>query len=293
MALIGADIGGTKFLVAAADRPGTILRSTQASTPLNRAEGLALLKTMIREVAAGDPVEAIGASCGGPLDPFRGIVSPLHQPEWREVPLREIFESEFHCPFRVEVDTDAAALAEYRFGPIQPARMLYLTLSTGMGGGFLIDGAIYRGSGGAHAEAGHQAIPYRLRNHAEPVLCECGATGCLEALVSGNGIRRLYGRKAEELSAEEWEEVGHNLGMGLRNLAVLYAPEVVVLGGGVVTGGGPRFLPAAERVMREGMRLVPAPRLAISSLGYNTALLGAVALAQDCCSGHAAKVRGC
>lgn len=292
MALIGLDIGGTKFLVAVADRSGTIVRSTQASTPVDRAEGLALLKTMIREVAAGDSVEAIGASCGGPLDPFRGIVSPLHQPEWRQVPLREIFEGQFGCPFRVEVDTDAAALAEYRFGPIQPSRLLYLTLSTGMGGGFLIDGAIYRGSGGAHAEAGHQAIPYRLRNHAGPVLCECGASGCLEALVSGNGIRRLYGKKAEELGAEEWEEVGHNLGMGLRNLAVLYAPEVVVLGGGVVTGGGPRFLPTAEKVMRDGMRLVPPPRLAISSLGYNTALLGAIALAQDCCSRVASKMSG-
>ena len=282
MAFIGLDIGGTKFLVAATDRAGTILRSAQVPTPQNLEEGLTLLKTMARDVAAGATVEAIGASCGGPMDPFKGIVSPLHQPEWLQVPLREMFESEFRCPFRVEVDTDAAVLAEYRFGPERPGRLLYLTLSTGMGGGFLINGEIYRGEGGVHPEAGHQAIPYRLRNHTGPVRCSCGAEGCLEELVSGNGICRLYGKKAEQLGDEEWAEVGHNLGMGLRNLAVLYAPNVVVLGGGVVTGSGPRFLPTAEKVMREGLRLVPPPRLTVSSLGYHTALLGAIALAQDC-----------
>lgn len=268
-------------MVAAADRSGAILRLAQAPTPRSREEGLALLKSMVCEVADNDPVEAIGASCGGPLEPFKGVVSPLHQPEWRQVPLKEIFETEFHCPFRVEVDTDAGALAEYRFGPIQSARLLYLTLSTGMGGGFLINGEIYRGSGGSHPEAAHQAVPYRLRNHVGPVPCACGASGCLEGLVSGNGIRSLYGKRAEELSTDEWEEVGHNLGLGLRNLAVIYAPEVIVLGGGVVTGGGQHFLPTAEKVMREGLRLVPSPQVGISSLGYNTALLGAIALAQD------------
>ena len=281
MALIGLDIGGTKMLVAAADHTGVILRSTQAPTPLNREEGLALVKKMINEVAQGDSIEAIGASCGGPLNPFTGTVSPLHQPEWREVPLREVFEREFQVPLRFDVDTDAAALAEYRFGSIQSNRFLYLTLSTGMGGGLLVDGAIYRGHNGVHPEAGHQTIPYRLRNYSEPIICPCGATGCLEALVSGNGIRRIYKKKAEELGSEEWEEVGYNLGQGLRNLAILYAPDVVVMGGGIATKSGDRFLPIAEQVMRDGLRLVPPPALVVSSLGYNTALLGAVALAQS------------
>ncbi len=280
MALIGLDIGGTKLLVAAADGDGRILRTAQRPTPRPREEGLALLKKMIDEVSAGDAVQAIGASCGGPMDPVRGIVSPLHQPEWRNVPLGEIFEREYECPFRVEVDTDAAALAEYRFGPDKPSRLLYLTISTGMGGGFLVDGEIYRGANGIHPEAGHQAIPYRLQNGAS-VQCSCGATGCLEALVSGGSIRRIYGRGAEHLTAAQWEEIAYNLGMGLRNLAVLYAPDLIVLGGGVVTGGGQHFLPQAEAVMRDGLRLVPPPLLRVSALGYNTALLGAIALAQE------------
>ena len=95
-------------------------------------------------------------------------------------------------------------------------------------------------------------------------------------------MRRLYGKRAEELDAVEWEEVGTNLGMGLRNLAGLFAPEVIVFGGGMVTGGAPRFLATAVRVMREGLRLVPAPRVVTSAPGYNTALLGSIALAQNC-----------
>ncbi|HEY8965953.1 MAG TPA: ROK family protein [Candidatus Methylacidiphilales bacterium] len=289
MALIALDIGGTKLLVAAADRSGALLRTVQAPTPRALGEGIELLLRLAAEAAAGEPVEAVGASCGGPLDAARGVVSPLHQPEWRGVPLAEIVRERLDCPFRVEVDTDAAALAEYRFGGEPSPRLLYLTLSTGMGGGFLVDGAIYRGHGGAHPEAGHQAIPYRLHGRpagdGAPVPCACGAAGCLEALVSGTSIRRLYGKPAEELGDAEWEEVGHNLGLGLRNLVVLYAPERIVLGGGVATGGGNRFLPTAERTMREGLRLVPAPRLALSTLGYRTALLGAVALAQDALAG--------
>lgn len=109
-----------------------------------------------------------------------------------------------------------------------------------------------------------------------------------EQLFGGVGFRqwhrRLYGKRAEDLDTDEWKDVGANLGLGLRNLAVLYAPDVIGLGGGIVTGNGPRFLPVAEKTMRETMRLVPPPSIVSSALGYNTALLGAIALAQDCAS---------
>lgn len=285
MALIGLDIGGTKLLVAAADREGKILRTVHAPTPKGKEEGLTLLKKLVCEVVQGEPIEGMGASCGGPLQADEGIVSPLHQPEWRNVPLREIFSQEFQCPFRVEVDTDAAALAEYRYGPAHPSRLLYLTLSTGMGGGFLVDGKIYRGANGVHPEAAHQVIPHRLKWGTGPTLCECGATGCLEALVSGNGIRRIYGKPAENLTADEWEEVGYNLGLGLINISTLYAPDLIVFGGGISLAAHQHFLPQAESVLRNGLRLVPPPQLIVSSLGYHTALLGSIALAQDCVRG--------
>ena len=277
---IGLDIGGTKFMVAAADAEGRILRRTRADTPLDLNDGLALLQRMIAEVAGGEPIVAIGAAIGGPLDWQRGVVSPLHQPQWRNVPLAALMQERWRCPFHVDVDTNVAALGEYKWGGEQADRFLYITLSTGMGGGFLVDGRIYRGMRGEHPEIGHQSIPFRCSRPAG-VACECGAPDCLEALISGNAIRRIYGKPAEALEEPEWEEVTWNLGQGLRNLATIYLPDVIVLGGGVATGRGERLLSGARAVMESHLRLVPAPRIKLSNLGYDTALLGAIAVAQD------------
>lgn len=276
---IGLDIGGTKLMVAAADRAGQLLRRSYAPTPLGLDEGLAALHGMIAEAAQGLPIAAIGAAIGGPLDAERGIVSPLHQPQWRAVPLKAIMEQRWDCRFAVDVDTNVAALGEYALGGAPVGRLLYLTLSTGMGGGLVVDGALYRGAQGGHPEVGHQAIPFRCA-HPERVACACGAPDCLEALISGNGIRQIYGVPAEQLSAEQWGEVAYNLGQGLRNLAAIYLPDVIVLGGGVALGGGERLLAAAREVMAQHLRLVAAPALRLSVLGYDTALLGAVALAR-------------
>jgi predicted NBD/HSP70 family sugar kinase len=276
---IGLDIGGTKLMVAAGDESGRILRRERAPTPPGLEEGLTLLHRMIGEVAAGEQIAGIGAAIGGPLDAEAGVVSPLHQPEWRDVPLKALMEARWGCPFAVDVDTNVAAVGEYVFGGVAAPRFVYLTLSTGMGGGLLLDGKIYRGMGGAHPEVGHQAIPFRCA-HPERVACECGAPDCLEALVSGNAIRRIYGKPAEQLDAAEWDEVAYNLGQGLRNLAAFYAPDLIVLGGGVAVGGGERLLGAARRVMVERLKLVPAPEVRLSGLGYDTALLGALAVAR-------------
>lgn len=220
----------------------------------------------------------MGAAIGGPLDWEQGIVSPLHQPAWRNVPLKAMMESKWGCAFRVDVDTNVAAVGEYRWGGILAKRFLYLTLSTGMGGGFLVDGQIYRGQDGAHPEVGHQSINFRSSN-LRAVQCECGAPDCLEALVSGNGIRRIYGKPAEALTSQEWDEVAYNLGQGLRNMAVLYAPDLIRIGGGVAVGGGENFIHAAKIVMEEHLKLVPAPQVELSRLGYDTALRGAIAMA--------------
>lgn len=277
---IGLDIGGTKLLVASANERGEILQRVQAPTPYALADGLALLKTMIAQVRDNRPIAAIGVAIGGPLDRQRGIVSPLHQPAWRDVPLKAMMEAAYHCPLYLDVDTNVAALGEYIFGGDRAQRLVYITISTGLGGGFMVDGRIYRGMGGAHPEIGHQAIPYRC-SFPERARCECGADDCLEALVSGNGIRRIYGKPAEELNDQEWQEVAYNLGQGLRNLATISLPDVIVLGGGVALGGGAQFIAAATRVMRQGLRLVPAPAVRLSRLGYETAIRGAIALAQN------------
>jgi len=139
---VGLDIGGTKLMVAAADSAGRIARRTRAPTPPDLEEGLALLHGMIADVAAGDPIAAIGAAIGGPLDARTGVGSPVHQPNWRDVPLKAIMEQRWSCPFWVDVDTNVAAVGEYVVAGLSAPRFLYLTLSTGMGGGFLIDGQV-------------------------------------------------------------------------------------------------------------------------------------------------------
>jgi glucokinase len=275
---VGLDIGGTKIMVAAADHEGNILRRARTATSTSLEDDLVNINNMIAEVALKDQIMGMGAAIGGPLDWEQGIVSPLHQPAWRNVPLKAIMEKKWGCPFSVDVDTNVAAMGEYRWGGVSAKRFLYLTLSTGMGGGFLIDGEIYRGQDGAHPEVAHQSIPFRSSNPAA-VQCECGAPDCLEALVSGNGIRRIYGKPAEELSQEEWEEVAYNLGQGLRNMAALYAPDLIRIGGGVAVGEGENFIEAAKKVMEEHLKLVPPPQVALSGLGYDTALQGAFAMA--------------
>jgi predicted NBD/HSP70 family sugar kinase len=277
---IGLDIGGTKFVAAAADENGNILSRDRQPTPLELDEGLSLLHEMIGRVAGEEEIAAIGAAIGGPMDWKTGVVSPLHQPGWREVPLKAIMEEKWGCPFHVDVDTNVAALGEYRFGGEAASRLLYITMSTGMGGGFLVDGEVYRGAGGAHPEIAHQSISFRCSNP-DGISCECGLPDCLEALVSGNGIRRIYHKPAEHLGDEEWGEVAYNVGQGLRNLATIYAPDVIVLGGGVALGGGERLVDGACEVMETHLKLVPPPQVRLSRLGHDTPLMGAIAFAMQ------------
>jgi predicted NBD/HSP70 family sugar kinase len=235
---------------------------------------------MIAMVSQGESIAGIGAAIGGPLDWRRGIVSPLHQPLWREVPLKDLMQERWLCPFWVDVDTNIAALGEYFFGGEKAERFVYITLSTGMGGGFLLHGKIYRGMGDGHPEIGHIAVPIHCSNPSA-VQCECGVPDCLEAVVSGNAIRRIYGKPAELLSEEEWAEVSYHLGQGLRNVAALYHPDVIAIGGGVAIGRGEKLITAACQVMREHLRLVQPPTVRLSRLGYDTALLGAIQTAMS------------
>ncbi len=276
--VIGLDIGGTKLMVAAADKSGRERKRIKSPTPEDLEEGLQLLHGMITEVSKGEQIRSIGAAIGGPLDWQTGMVSPLHQPSWRQVPLKDIFETRYGCPFFVEVDTNVAALGEWTYGGEKSARFLYMTVSTGIGGGFLLDGNIYRGKDGAHPEIGHQSIPYHCA-HPERIQCECGAPDCLEALVSGNGIRRLYGKPAEDLTPEEWDEVSTHLAQGLRNLTAILCPDVIVLGGGVAVGGGETWIRTVEEKLKRSLYIVPPPHIRLSHLGYDTALKGTIALA--------------
>jgi glucokinase len=275
---IGLDIGGTKIMGALANSRGHIIEKRRQPTPPDLEEGLGLIRNMVENLAARREIEAMGAAIGGPLDYREGIVSPFHQPAWRNVPLKKIMETEFHCPFHVDVDTNAAALGEYRFAPHSASRQLYMTISTGIGGGFVIDGELYRGKNGTHPEVGHQSVNFQCARP-QNIICECGAPDCLEALASGNGIRRIYGKSHENLNNDEWAEVAYNLGQGIRNLAVIYAPDLIVFGGGIAIGKGEWLIAQISETVRQYLKIIPLPEIRLSKLGYETALYGAVALA--------------
>jgi glucokinase len=276
---IGIDIGGTKMMVAAVASDMQVLRRCKAGTPLDLQAGLDQLDAMILEMAGGEEVLGIGMAIGGPINLAAGTVSPLNQPQWRDVPMRHRMETRYGCPFHYGVDTDVAAVAEYALAGLDVARFLYVTISTGVGGGFLLDGQVYRGLGGIHPEVGHQSVAARVR-HPERVRCGCGNPDCLEALVSGSGIERIYGKPAQSLEADEWDEVAFNLSQGLRNLIMVLSPDLIVLGGGVTTGGGQFFLDTTYAYLAKNLTLARMPEIKVSDLGYDTALLGAAYLAK-------------
>ena len=279
MAIIGIDIGGTKILTASCNRQGALLFRTRISTPQDPTAAMHQIIDMVRAAAdhaADETIDAIGISCGGPLDARAETISPLHLPQWRGLELGRVLRSEFNCPVRLENDADAGAFAEYYVGDAGITRLLYVTLSTGLGGGLLLDGEIYRGHDYSHPEIGHQSVP--LHPHIASVSCSCGATNCLEALISGLAIERRYGKQAANLNRDEWTEVGVLLGRGLRNVAAILAPEEIAISGGVAVGGGELLLSAARAELERNVHIVPRPRLRLSRLNYDAALWGALAL---------------
>lgn len=275
---IGLDIGGTKVLAGCANKEGEIFRKVKVKTPLHLEQGLELVNELTHELSDGYNLKGIGVAIGGPINLDNGTVSPLHQPEWRNVALKKLLEEQWKCPCHFEVDTNVAALGEYYLGNYTASKFLYITLSTGMGGGILIDGKIYQGLNGFHPEIAHQSINYRC-SFPKRIQCECGVDDCLEALVSGNAIQRIYGKPAEKLTEKEWDEVAWNLGQGIRNIVTIMAPEVIVFGGGIATHGGENFIKKVEAYAAQKLKLVPMPTLRISLLGYDTALSGACYIA--------------
>ncbi len=193
--LLGIDIGGTKTAFALADRQGRLVaRSRQSTAPSGRpredvARMLEEVRRLLSEAGIGtSALLAAGASVPGPLDSRRGVL--MHPPNlegWREVPLGEWLADELGCPVRLENDANASALAEWRFGAGQGwSDIVYLTMSTGVGAGLILGGALYRGRDGTAGELGHVPLEWQ----GDP--CSCGLRGCLEAYVGGaSWARRL------------------------------------------------------------------------------------------------------
>jgi glucokinase len=293
--IIGAvDIGGTKIAAGAVTREGVILTRLVCATAPEEGFGLAMqqIKGMLRDAAvrAGAAFEGIGVACPGPLNPYTGLIGDVGTlPGWRGHNLVAELEPEFGVPVAVENDADAAALAEANWGAAKDSEhFIYITVSTGIGGGIVFFGELYRGAGEAHPELGHQVID------ASGPLCYCKARGCWESLASGlamvSWMREQHpgapeltaaqicalAEQGDQLAQRSVEREGYYLGLGLANLITLFTPDTIALGGGVMRSSH-LFLDRAQEVVREVCTQVPAEntQITLASLGSDTGLAGA------------------
>jgi glucokinase len=292
--MIGAvDIGGTKIAVAAAGGDGTVLfrRECLTEPQLGFPNAMLRIQKMLRQaVDACGSMQGIGIACPGPLDPFTGVIGEVGTlPGWMGCNLKEPLEREFGVSVALENDADAAALAEYGCGSGRgAASFIYITISTGIGGGIILGGHLYRGVDGSHPEVGHQILD------SSGPLCYCKAHGCWESLASGTAISEWMYEQAPHrgklsaaqicamsalgnpLAIQAVQRQAHYLGLGLANLVTLFAPEVIALGGGVMKSSA-LFLDDALAVVREYCTQVPAEsvRIVLASLGADVGLQGA------------------
>jgi glucokinase len=296
--MIGAvDIGGTKIAVGMVDEGGRVLSRMQTPTDPNRYdEGIELISRLLRETAQKSGVEITGIGIGstGPVDPIRGEFGDVDfLPGWRgKSPVKDLTQI-FNVSVALENDGDAAALAEASWGAGRNrSRLIYVTVGTGIGGGIIIDGQLYRGVDGAHPEVGHHVV-----DPAGPE-CSCGFRGCWESLAAGPAMvawlethapagyphrEGITAKKicdlAQQGDAVALQAVDHEalyLGLGLANLINLFTPDAIVLSGSVMKSA-PLFLDRIRAVIRSGCRFVPAEKtqLTLASLGDDTNLIGA------------------
>jgi len=270
-ATIGIDIGGTRIRVGRRDGHGGFT-TERTLTPYNGEDGAAAIVKMATMIAPKG-IARIGISCAGPLDFALGITNPLNLPGWHGY--RLVGELAQRLGARVWMDNDAncAALAEWREGAGQGApTLVYYTISTGVGTGVVLNGKVHHG---AHdTEGGHQIV------WTDGPPCPCGSRGCLEAVVSGTGLRARFGKPAEELDDPAiWDEVAKYTAIGIANTAALLCPDIVVIGGGVIARGEQLFGPL-RRYAADYTRLVPVPKIVPAGLDQDSGLIGAIVLAE-------------
>ncbi len=280
MDLLAVDIGGTKLAAGVVDDEGRLLGQASMATPVTDAEGLwAALADLVRGVLdSGElaPV-ACGVGVGGPMRRDGEAVSPLNIGAWRDFPLRGRLAALTGLPVFVDNDAKALALGEGWCGAASGVdNYLAMVVSTGVGGGLVIDGRLLDGIEGNAGHIGHLIVLPGGRR------CECGAHGCLEAEASGTAIAALTGRPAELAGPEVMARTGELVGRAVASVANLLALQLAVVAGSVALGFGPTFFEAARAELDRSARLEfsRGTRIVPAGLGHDGPLVGAAAVAR-------------
>lgn len=314
--ILSLDIGGTKTSGALFDTSGSLIGDYVYTAASKTYEGEEAVYQNTRGVLAAvldklqvsiDNVKAIGVGSPGPLDVKRGVIIHAPMMGWHNFPIVSRLEEDFHIPVFLDNDGNLGALAEQRVGVAQGiANMMYMTVSTGCGGGVIVNGEIYRGFGDYAGEVGHMCVELT----GEP--CPCKAQGCFEQYASGTALNRMARRDMDSgvhslafdlarrgneqvsgkhlfIAAEQGDEYaislycreGYYLGVGLSNLFNLFSPEVIVLGGGVTKAK--RFFHGTlmEELNRRCLQKIDETRVRYSVMNDRVVLYGAWCMANE------------
>lgn len=305
---IGVDLGGTKMLVGVLSGTEVVWESREASTGQTEDE---LLELLVQEVSAARDARpgaaAVGLGVPATIDFERGVaVSAVNLP-LSELPIRDRVEAAVGLPVVVDNDANVAALAEYLFGAAQGMpHMVMLTVGTGIGGGLILNGELYRGATGAGAELGHVVI----QADGPPCQGNCPNHGCVESLASGTALGR-EGRAAAESSPDSalarllaegkavdgnavtdaalagdetaiavFDLIGSRLGVACASFANIFQPNAIVVGGGVIRAGDLLLDPAREEVRTRALKPMNETPILAATMGNDAGMIGAAALAR-------------
>ncbi|MGH2656992.1 MAG: ROK family glucokinase [Actinomycetota bacterium] len=301
---IGIDVGGTKVAGLRLAEDGAVLDRTERPTPADDVSAtVETVSELAAELAAAGG-EALGVGAAGMVDFDAGVLRYAPNLAWREIPLRDLLSERTGLPCVVDNDANVAAWGEYRFGAARGYRhVLVVTVGTGIGGGIVADGELFRGAHGFAAEIGHIIV------EPDGPLCGCGNRGCWEQVASGRALDRLARAEVEqdpagriaalaagaEASGRHVSEaarggdhpataifaaVGRRLGEGIAGLVNILDPEVVIVGGGVAEEGAVLLDPARHAFLDavEASEHRPEVPILAATLGNDAGAIGAAAL---------------
>ena len=315
--IAGIDIGGTKTAIALEDSFGeriaarTLPTQTDAFVMIGQISDA--VETMLDENRA--KLTAVGIGCPSPLDIEKGLVmSPSNLREWSNFPIVKLFKDRFTVPVVLENDANTAALGEYVHGAGRGYKnIVYVTVSTGIGGGIILNGEIYHGVGAGAGEIGHMIV------QTDGVKCNCGSVGCVETICAGVHIARRAqekladgaaslmneiegnikevsaktvveaARRGDKLAIEIWDETCFYLAVGIANAITLLAPEAVIIGGGIAAATGEMLFAPLRRLIPKYVSMIPADKIKIlpAELGSESGVCGALMLAKKAISNFA------
>jgi len=304
---IGVDLGGTKMLVGVLAGTDCVYELREGSTGQTEDELVELLVREIEEARETRPgVAAVGLGIPATIDHERGVAVAAVNLPLSELPIRDLVSERVGLPVFVDNDANVAALAEYLYGAAQgKPNTVMLTVGTGIGGGLVLNGELYRGATGAGAELGHTVI----QADGPPCQGNCPNHGCVEALASGTALGR-EGRAAAEsapdsalgkalaegkeidgklvteaaLAGDEtaigaFELIGGRLGVACSSFANIFQPDAIVVGGGVIAAGDLLLEPVRREVRERALTPMNRTPILEATLGNDAGMIGAAALA--------------